>query len=51
MIDKKFKGRIGKKKKLKLEAMKRTNQHFIEHLAEKMQELIIYRERALISTE
>jgi hypothetical protein len=51
MIDTKLKGRIGKKKKLKLAAVRRTNQCFIERLVQNMQEFIIYREPTLISTE
>ncbi len=51
MINTKIKGRIGTKKKLKLAAVRRTNQRFIEHLVQKMQEFIIYREPASISTE
>jgi hypothetical protein len=51
MIDTKIKGRIGKKKKLKLAAVRRTNQRFIEPLIQKMQEFIIYREPESISTE
>ncbi len=51
MLDTKLKGRIGKKKKLKLAAAKRTNQRFIERLVQKMQGLIIYREPASTSTE
>jgi hypothetical protein len=52
MLDTKLKGRIGKKKKkkLKLVAVRRTNQRFIERLVQKMQGLI-YREPASISTE
>jgi hypothetical protein len=52
MLDTKIKGRISKKKKkLKLAAVRRKNQRFIELLVQRMQELIIYREPASISTE
>ncbi len=51
MIDIKIKGTIGKKKKLKLAALSRTNQRFIERLVQKMQEFIIYREPESTSTE
>ncbi len=50
MIDTKLKGRIGKKKKLKLAEVRRTNQRFIERLVQKMQGLI-YRDPASTSTE
>jgi hypothetical protein len=50
MIDTKVKGRIGKKKKPKSAAVRRTNQGFIERLVQKMQGLI-YREPASTSTE
>jgi hypothetical protein len=50
MIETKSKGRIGKKKKLKLVAVKQMNQRFIERLVQKMQALI-YKEPASISTE
>jgi hypothetical protein len=50
MLDTKIKARIGKKKKLKLAAVRRTNQRFIERMVQKTQGLI-YRELALTSTE
>jgi hypothetical protein len=50
MLDIKIKGRIVKKNKLKLTAVRRTNQRFIERLVQKMQGLI-YREPASISTK
>jgi hypothetical protein len=50
MVDTKPIGMIGKKKTLKLEAVRRTNQRFIERLVQKMQGFI-YREPASISTE
>jgi hypothetical protein len=50
MLDIKIKGRIGKKKKLKLTAMRRTNQRFIESMVQKIQGLI-YGEPASTSTK
>jgi hypothetical protein len=51
MVDTKLKGRIGKKKKkLKLAAVRRMNQRFIERLVQKMQGLI-YKEPASTSTD
>jgi hypothetical protein len=40
MINTNIKGKIGKKKKLKLAVVRRTNQCFIERLFQKMQGLI-----------
>ncbi len=42
MLDTKIKGMIGKKKKLKLAAVRWTHQHFIERLVQKMQGLIYW---------
>jgi hypothetical protein len=43
MIDSKPKGRLGKDKKMKLTAVRETNQRFTEHFVQKIQKLIIYR--------
>jgi hypothetical protein len=51
MIDTDSKGRKGKKKELKLVAVRLTNKPFIVCLVQKMQEFIIYRDSASISTE
>jgi hypothetical protein len=50
MVDTKIKVGIGKYNKLKLAAVRRMNQRFIERLVQKMQALI-YREPASTSTE
>ncbi len=51
MLDTKINERIGNKKKLKLTAVRRTNQLPTERMVQKMQGLIKYRELASTSTE